>query len=490
MWSRLLVSALIIAAVLPGSAFSQEKAPAEVDTAENPVEAAPPREKAKSVNVDMKAIYGQYNNMQSSINLSHEQEDYVYLLSTDFKRSNDFGYNRRVFENTSYYENRIGGTGNININDTDKLLVDIEINDDSRGMFDNPVYSREEKDKSRLSTKYISKLSSSFEGYAMIGGAEYKHRLQSITPVLPEKSTLANLTSDIGGEYIWSATNRIRGNIQAGYYNYYTNAPDDRFLSSEIIDDFNITKNVGINIGAGLDANKDQPGVAVPVFLGGFTLKGYSYITFSMQYKYDSVPFKPEDFYFQQKYIMPNYDLPPGRVHHGDARLEVRVNDSVNLKGSLIVERNNRFYNYIPVAGDVLSAKTIPATLYGSKLDSVFMLYEKIVEITLSFEYTYYDAAENITYRPRQNFSNSVQYNGKTWKVEWSNKLIGKVYTNPDSDQQLAGAVIGYFGIQRMLLEGFYAYLKVDNLYNNKYSLREGYPEAGITFLGGLRILI
>ena len=40
------------------------------------------------------------------------------------------------------------------------------------------------------------------------------------------------------------------------------------------------------------------------------------------------------------------------------------------------------------------------------------------------------------------------------------------------------------------MLEGFYAYFRIENLYNTRYTLREAYPEPGVTFLGGLRILI
>jgi len=64
------------------------------------------------------------------------------------------------------------------------------------------------------------------------------------------------------------------------------------------------------------------------------------------------------------------------------------------------------------------------------------------------------------------------------------------VYTDPEGDEELSGAVIGTLGLQRRMLESFYAYIRVENLYNARYNLRDGYPEPGITLLGGLRILI
>lgn len=445
-------------------------------------------DRSRNVNVDMQVVYGQYNNMLSTINLSHEQERSVYLLSSYFKRSNDFGYNGSLYENSSFNENRIGYTGNFNPADSWKSILEAEVNNDSRGMFDNAVYSREEKDKARISVKNISKLSSSFEGYFTVGGAEYRHRLNGIVADGSERSRLNHMTTEIGGEYIWSASNRIRGSALGGNYIYRGDIPSDRYFSGEIIDDFNLTPNLGLSFGVNVDFNRDDSPLVFPI--AGMTLKGFRYTTLSLLYRYDLVPFRPEEFYLEQKYIMPTYDLPPGRVHHGEARLEVRVNDSVNIKAGVVIENNDKFYNYVTVPGDVLSAETIEATTCVSNVDSRFSLFEKALEIALRYEYNYFIASDHITYRPRQNFGSAVRYNGKLWRFEWTNKLIGKVYVDPMGDEELSGAVIGTLGLQRQMLESFYAYIRVENLYNARYNLRDGYPEPGMSILGGLRILI
>ncbi|HSV95422.1 MAG TPA: hypothetical protein VLM75_00660 [Spirochaetota bacterium] len=471
---------------LCAAGFSQT--PANDPAAVAPV-VEPKNDHSRNVNIDMQVVYGQYNNMLSTINLSHEQENSVYLLSSYFKRSNDFGYNGSLFENSSFNENRIGYTGNFNPTDSLKSILEAEVNNDSRGMFDNPTYSREEKDKARMSIKNIAKLTSSFEGYITVGGAEYRHRLNAIAADGSERSRLNHVTTEIGGEYIWSASNRIRGNVLGGHYFYQGDIPSDRYFSGELIDDFNITPNIGLSFGVNVDVNRDEKPLAFPVV--GVTLKGFQYTTFSLLYRCDLIPFRPEEFYLEQKYIMPTYDLPPGRVHHGDARLEVRVNDIVSIKAGVVVENNNNFYNYYTVTpGDVLSAETIEATTCASHVDSRFLLFEEVLEISLRYEYNYFIASEHITYRPRQNFGSAVKYNGKIWRFEWSNKLAGKVYADPDGDGEISGAVIGVLGLQRRMLESFYAYVRVENLYNARYNLREGYPEPGITFLGGLRILI
>lgn len=508
------IAGVLIAISLCAHAQAQEEDVAEeVREAQGETEQALP---LKSTNLDMQLVYGLYNNMLSSISLSREQKNSAFLLNSNFTRSNNFGYNSRIFENTSFYNMKIGGTASVNTTETGKLLSEIEVNNDSRGMYKNPVYSREDKDEAKLWGKYLSKLTSEFEGYVSLGGALYKHRLQSTQAIDRESSSLGHGVAEIGGEYIFSGSNRIRGRVNGGYYIYYHNAksinehplrsndpvqnaylysylgraPDDRYIGAEIIDDFNLTKNFGVSLGLGLDLNRDDREWYYPVPIAGLTLKGLKYFSASLQYRFDLRPFAPEEFYLQQKYIMPAYDLPPGRVHHGEGRLELAINETVNVKCGLLVERNNRFYNYRPVFGDVLSAETLAVTMYTPRLDAVFSFYKKILEIAIGYEYNRFDASQHITYKPLHKATGSVKYNGKSWKLEWSNSYIQKIFTDPDDGNTLSPALIGSFGIQRQMLEGFYAYFRIENLYNTRYTLREAYPEPGITFLGGLRILI
>ena len=110
-----------------------------------------------NMNIDMQVVYGQYNDMLSTVNLSQQQDKFVYLLQTYFEKSNDYGYNDKTFENTSYYQNRIGFTGDIKASETWKSLFDINVYNDSYGMADNTFFSREEKDNVTVDWKNIVK---------------------------------------------------------------------------------------------------------------------------------------------------------------------------------------------------------------------------------------------------------------------------------------------------------------------------------------------
>jgi outer membrane cobalamin receptor len=51
-------------------------------------------------------------------------------------------------------------------------------------------------------------------------------------------------------------------------------------------------------------------------------------------------------------------------------------------------------------------------------------------------------------------------------------------------------AHIGSLSLQFKVLDSFFLYGRIDNLYNTRYSTVAGYPEQGRTIVGGLRIVI
>ena len=449
---------------------------------------------SKNINLDAQGLYGlQYNQMFAGFSLSQEKDAFVYLVSSKFNRSGDFGYNDKLYVNSGFYENTVGLTVNYNWTDA-KIIIDGEVDNESRGMFNNEKYSREEKGNNKISSKTIFKISPSTELFFSAGGAWYKHSLVAIAPADFTKSRVLQGNFKSGIEYVWSASNRMRLNADYLYYDYEPSSDqnNDWHAKGEIIDDFNMSRNVGISLGVGYVNNKDEKNMEFPVPISAsLSLKEYKYFSAVIMYKYDLIPFQPEEFYLKQKYINPNYDLPPGTVHDGEIKTDFKVNSIVNIKANFKVEKNNNYYNYLTApTGNVLMAETIDAVLYNPGVEANFSFYNKIWDIAITYNYYYFDSQKNITYMPDHEASGAIQYNGKNWKFDWTNTFRGKVYVDPDSDETLPSAIIGSLGIQRKMLEGSYFYCKIENLYNNKYTLRNGYPEPGISFLIGLRILI
>ncbi|HEY1406218.1 MAG TPA: hypothetical protein VF857_06375, partial [Spirochaetota bacterium] len=341
---------------------------------------------SKNVNVDMRLAYGQYNNMFSTISLSHEQNDFVYLLNSQFTRSNDYGYNRKIFSNTSYYENKIGFTGNLNAGDGWKTIFDGAVDNASYGMYTNPVYTREEKDKYSLSAMNIVRRSSSFEWNSAFNVAGYTHRLAARESENDEKSGLLKLKGDLGGEIIWSASNRLKASL-TGTWNRYAVAKvdSDQFAKGELFDDFKLFTFLRMNIGVSGAWTNDggmlvmghvsRPGdssgrIPIPVNpMGGLIFTGSDFFSVSVQYRHELEPFRAENFYFEQKFVYPEYNLLPTRSHIVDGKADLKVGDVVSLKGGCTVKNSREYYDYVADSAGVLRAHELDTTMLTAKGD-------------------------------------------------------------------------------------------------------------------------
>jgi hypothetical protein len=503
---KIILSLFLIIAFFKTVVFSQdgigqiaESESLELDNDSSNTSVNKHEKKSNNVNIDMQLIYGQYNTMLSTINYSHEEQDFVYLISSYLKRSDDYGYQDDVYKNSGYYENNIGFTGNINASDTWKIILDANVENDSRGMFDNIVYNHEDKEKNKLSFKNIKKIKSYLEGYFDLSYAGYSHRLDGHTDDQNKHSELSRYDVKIGSDFIWSATNRVKTNILYTHYEYTDDLVErDQHIKAEITDDFIITNYIGVKLGllvswnkdyGYLDIGKDQ--VKVPFLpIVGLSLRGLKNLSVAMRYRYDLKPFTPEEYFFAQKYVLPVYDLPPSKVHNGECRADLRFNSVFSLKSEFIYERSDNFYNYQTTSGNVLTAETLEATSYVMKIDNQINLIENTFQLILGYKYSYYNSDKNITYSPENIFKGTLKINSGIFNLEWTNQLLGKVFVDPESDEKLDKVVLGSLGVQFKTMASLFAYMRVENLYNNEYSLRKGYPESGRTFLGGLRILL
>ncbi len=458
--------------------------------------------KSEKLNVDMQVVYGQYNNMLSTTNISQEQDNFVYYLNSYYKRSNDYGYKDTIFQNSSYFENSLEFTGNVFPDDSFTSIFNTSVDCDSRGMFDKEDYSREEKDKVSFSSKNVKKFSSQFEAYFQLGGAFYKHRLEKRqTDLETVRNALTRYTGETGGELIWSSSNRIR--YQSQYTQYaYTNdeIPYDRYVFGEIVDDFKISEMLGFNLGLNFAWNRDNglfawnvQGMPLPVMpIAGMTIYGNEFYTAYINYRYDLQPFRPEEYYYEQNYIYPTYDLPPSKVHFLEGRVDVIAQDLFSVKNVVTYKNSSNYYNYLPSTNsrNLLTAHTVETEIYSYNLNLTIDIFPRTLRGSTGYIINFYNAEENITYQPTNEVVTLIQYSGSFVNIDWTNEFLGDVYIEPDSEKKLEDSTIGYLDVQFKTIESFYAYLRIENLYNTEYYIRDGYPEAGLTALIGLRILL
>jgi hypothetical protein len=455
--------------------------------------------KSRNVNVDAMALYGQYNRILWSGSITQSFDAFTYQLNSDFKRSNDFGY-----KNSRYYENEIGFTGEADATEKWKLTPEVEIHNDSHGMFRNPFYSREEKDK------VVLKLKNDYTPMPTrwslnLGGVYFIHRFDSsvypdvVTARPYHSSDFYKSNGEIGWQYIWSATNKLSFNSRFAYYDYSTRSKNDTWVSNEFIWNFNIAEFLKLGLGPLYTYNRDR-GHFVSGKIDVATLN-IKYFSANASYLYELVPFTPEDFYYNQKYVKPNYSLLPGKGHHADLNMGIDLNNNSNdsfyvkklkIKAVGSFTTNDRFYSFYSLPEQVLSPYRMKVAQARARGEAAigFMINPAYIELGGKYEYTYSYASEYVTYQPRHLAGGYVRLTVWRIETEFNTSYRSRINASPIFNNTIGPALIGSLSLQFKVLESFYLYGRIDNIYNSKYSTVYGYPEQGRTIIGGLRIVI
>lgn len=311
-YRQLLILIILNAGAIMSMALDEDtKEPVEIDpvATSSPINTSVSSKNSENtdqkynVNIDAELLYGQYNNIFSAISLIQNNKTFAYQLNSEFKRSNDFGH-----KNSSFYNNEIGFTGKADLNKTWTFIPEIAVNNESHGMFDNAIFSREEKDKIVVFLKNEYKPTPA-RWHFNFGGAQYVHRLNGDDPI---SFNCYKLNEEIKWEYIWSASNSFA--LRHYYWQYFYKdvaAKNDSHVANEILLNFKLTEYVKLTGGAIIDWNRDSGWFpSGKVLLSSTSLK---YFSVEGSYSYTLNPFQPEDLYFNQKYIEPRGSLPPLR---------------------------------------------------------------------------------------------------------------------------------------------------------------------------------
>jgi hypothetical protein len=282
------------------------------------------------------------------------------------------------------------------------------------------------------------------------------HRLVSAQSSHVDKSEFYELNGEIGWEYIWSAANKFRLDAMVWYYNY-SSAPDDVYVSSEFLWGFKIIEYLKIEPGLLYIWNRD--GGHFPSGKITISSSGIKFASLELSYIYDLVPFKPEDVYF---------------------------------KKVLDFEDNSALYNYYSLPENLLSARTLHAMFVTLKCDLSFDFVLSVTGLKLGLTYAYekYYARKNITFRPDHTAGILMGFTSKWVDLDWNNEYQGRRYVDPGSDRRLDWIIWGSFEARVKILETFSLFAKIDNMYDLSFAYRDGYPEPGIVFLAGLKIVI
>ena len=448
--------------------------------------------KVKNVNVDAEFMYGQYNNISSNLSILQSLDGFAYQLNTDYKRSNDFGY-----ENSSYYDNAIELTGQKELFGKWTFSPLVDVRNESHGMFSNPTYSREEKDRLIVLLKNEYMLAP-VRWRFNVGGTQYIHRLVGADTV---DAGFSKFNEELEWERVFSASQKLSLRHYSCQYLYRTGdpAPDDYHMINELVWSLKLFEYLKISLSPMAMWNKDnewKPGGRVN--LDSDNLK---YFTLGLSYSHELLPFQPENLYYDQRYILPDNTLPP------------QLTDKVEVNGTFLIQRkptgnfyfnsfkiktkntyedNDNFYNYEQAPGNVLTAGVTDSLFFSSSNEFIFdiVCYSYKFSLNIGYIFSNYRSDERITYRPGHQVAGSLAVSSDSFSLIWENNYGSSVYINTVNNEKLKGALLGSLGFQVKVVETIFLNLKMNNLYDTQYSYRDGYPEPGFTILGGLHIII
>lgn len=491
----IILFSLIVILLSPGQGFSQEYQIQDQSLQTEPV-------KPSSINFDGRMLAGVNGDSIFSVSMTQGLRNFAYQLNSSMVYANDFS----GYDNTSFVTNETGFTGELNIFDTWKIIPEFEIGNSSYGMFDNEFFSREKKDKIRVRLKNEFKPAPARWDFDLNFG-RFEHRLTDVTTSEEDKNTFYLSSGVFALEYIWSAANKVGMRHEAVYYEYDDEeAEPDINTCSEFYGSFKITEFAMLTIAPVFSWDND--GTDFLYFKGNISTIGLRYFSFELLHNYILEPYRPDEYLYSVKYVELNSDLPPATINHtelaGEFEFRISGDDrkgfyfkSFSIKTRGIFENNNNLYNYSSSPQGLLAADPIDASFFNSKSEVVtkFAMFNHIIGFQFIYDYFRYytfgsNSDINITYRPGNIFTCSFTLEGSRLEIVWSNLFKSDVYIDPLSDEMLEGMVEGELNINFRVYDTFYLYSRINNLYDEKYSLREGYPEPGRSYFFGLRIMI
>ncbi|MBN2079198.1 MAG: hypothetical protein JW838_09545 [Spirochaetes bacterium] len=452
----------------------------------------------RDLSIDATALYGQYHEILWSGSLAQSFRNFSYALESGFNRSDDYG-----IRNTGFYDHELSFRGDARASKW-RFTPEIEVGNGGRGMFRNPFFDREDRDRVGV------KCGAEYRPMPMrwtfdAGGVYFRHRLDSsrfhdVRTLRPYRSSdLYGATLGIGTEYVWSAANRLAFTSNFSHYRYSRRAGDDTFVDNELTWNFNLAGFLKFGIGPLYSYNRDAGHfVSGKAAISTINIK---YFFAEASYRYELEPFRPEKYYWDERFVLPNYRLKPGRGHRTEAAVGLDVSRegtgkayfrSLRMKISGSFMTRDRYHSLFPLPEMVRYPHRMKLAEAGAAGEASleFAIPHGRIETGGKYEYSYFYADGYVTYRPEHGGGAFLRI--EIWRFETDFNLLyrGPVNACPFARVRMDRAFIGSLVLQCRIHDSLYLQGRIDNLFDARYSEVYGYPEPGRTFLGGIRVIL
>ncbi len=459
---------------------------------------------SSSINFDGRMLAGLNGDSMYSILMTQGLANFAYQLNSGIVYTNDFD----EYDNSSFISNDTGFNGEVTLTDYWKMIPEFEISNSTYGMFENEYYGRENKDHIKFRIKNEFKPAPA-RWEIDLSTSRYDHKLEkneAQAAIEEVDDTFYSSRGVIGLEYVWSASNKAGFRLEGIKNNYPVEYEDDSYASGELFGSFKITEYTMLTLSPVVSWHND--GTDYYYFKGNISSINIKYVAIELLHEYKLVPYDPANDIYSKKYISVPYEVPSATVNHSELKSELLLNfergeqstvgiENLKFRFKGIYERSNNFYNYTSNDEDVLTINPIEASFVNARGEFSASLYVMDHRFDFATIYDYFNYMPgrrfrdtNITYRPENVFAVNLAYTGPLFEINWENSFNGDVYVDPESDKKLNSFVVGNLELHIKLYKTFYIYSRINNIYNEEYFLRDGYPEPGVQYFTGLRITI
>lgn len=464
----------------------------------------PVNSSSSSINFDGRMLAGLNGDSMYSMLITQGLANFAYQLNSSIVYTNDF----EKYDNSSFISNDTGFNGEVTLTDYWKMIPEFEISNSTYGMFDNEYYGRENKDHVKFRIKNEFKPAPA-RWEIDLSSSRYDHKLERTdTPTVPPEvdDTFYSSRGVLGMEYVWSASNKAGFRLEGLKNNYPIDYEDDSFASGELFGSFKITEYTMLTLSPVVSWHND--GTDYYYFKGNISSINIKYVALELLHEYKLVPYDPVKDIYSKKYISVPYEVPSATVNHSELKSELLLNFETGDQGTIgienlkfrfncVYERSDNFYNYVSNSEDVLIITPIEASFVNARGEfstSLYVLNHRLDVETIYDYFNYMPGRKfrdiNITYRPENVIAVNLSYAGPVIEINWENSFNGDVYVDPESDEKLDSFIMGSLELHVKLYRTFYIYSRINNIYNEEYFLRDGYPEPGVQYFAGLRITI
>ncbi len=450
------------------------------------------------INVDGKMLLGRDYERDVTFSIIYGGPSFTYQVNAGSEDSSGF----ENYSHSNYRKNYADFTGEIEINEYWKVIPEFQSMNSSHGMFDHPDFSEENRSffEGRLKNEYkpaparwIFDLYFSGNQNSLIRRSYGK-----------EEEGFSRFGGIMSMDYIWSASNKVGVEVAGEYIDYEENtgSGDDYSVSSDFTGVFRISEFFMLTASPRFLFNKDKTDYLY--FRGGLSTIGIKNLSFELNYEYNNIHYDPVLFLANNRYVHMRYDIDPEIIHKTEIKSVFQVTGLnmgtmmlENLKITLYstYENNDNFHNYNITPGNLLYIEGIPLNFFSAGIDFVTKFDISGHTFGIELEYNRFKYLEtgnkrNITFRPNNVLKSELFYENNLFSLLLESDFSGSVFQRSDLDLKKDSSLNGTLSFLFKVSKGMQLYGKVVNLYDDVSLYREGFPEQGRRFLGGIRIAI